>query len=73
MRARFTDAVSSTEGWAYGVGKEIVVGSAFTEDEVPQAQAEKWLASGVLVPVTTKRETTVTAARSEHATQTKRR
>lgn len=71
MRARFTDAVSSTEGWAYGVGKEVVVGSTFTEDEVPEGHAQVWLASGLLEPVRTTSEVTVTQGKRERATHPK--
>jgi hypothetical protein len=65
MRARFTDSISSAEGWAYGVGTVVTVGSVFTNEEVPEAQARQWLASGLLVAVP--------SANAERATHPKRR
>lgn len=72
MRATFTDSISSTEGWAYGIGQEVVVGSVFTMGEVPESYAKKWLASGLLVAVSAQHETTVAVAR-ERATHPRRR
>jgi hypothetical protein len=74
MRARFTDSISSTEGWSYGGGTIVAVGSVFTESEVPESYATKWLASGLLEAVRDTNESTVAVqVKAERATHPKRR
>ncbi len=73
MRARFTDSISSTEGWAYHVKQEVVVGSVFTDGEIPEERATQWLASGLLEPIHTTAETTVSASRERATHPHKRR
>lgn len=74
MRARFTDSISSAEGWSYGGGTIVAVGSVFTATEVPEASAAKWLASGLLEAVRDTSESTVPAkAKAERATHPKGR
>ncbi len=50
-RARFTNAIASTEGWSYPSGAEVTLGERFSRESVPARIAEPWLASGLLEPI----------------------